>query len=186
MKDRLISQGHAPTDAQIIEVSKTETGKRLLSLLKETVPAQAPAQSPPNAPSPPTSTGENVQFIKQILKEKGIEADDEDVLELANSEHGRRLVENMKNLKSQQVNALQNVPIVQNFREVLQSRGINLDDDGFRDLLGSEKGRKLLSAYIQENKDLKREQLVKLHHDYYNFQNIEFRSRRKKESNKYI
>eukprot|EP00945_MAST-04E_sp_MAST-4E-sp1_P007628 g7628.t1 len=154
LKDRLVAQGHAPTDEQVIEVSKTEMGKRLLALLEQTSQPQAPSAEPASAPGPPTATNESVRFIKEILKEKGIEASDEDVEELAKSEHGQRLVGNMRSLKSQQVDALENVPIVQNFREVLESKGIQLDDDGFRELLASDKGRKLLSAYIEENKNL--------------------------------
>ena len=161
LKQRLIALGHSPTDEQVIQLASTDMGKKLISLLhtssENPTPEGSVAQpsvSTSAAENKETAPAEDINFIREILAEKGINASEEDLLELAGSDRGRDLIRNMRGLKNQQATALTMIPIVQTFRAKLAEQGHDFDDETFQSLISSEQGKRMLSVFIEENKKL--------------------------------
>ena len=147
LKERLSEMGHEPNDEELLAVANSDMGRQIISLFEEQINVNNELQKEDNGPEPQTDSGElvrNMNFIRDVLIEKGMEASEEEIRELAGTERGRQLVAHMKSLKNDQAMALLEVPIVQTFRAQLKMRKEwILSDDHFKELLNTNHDEKL-------------------------------------------
>ena len=172
LRERLVSMGHEPSEDELIAVANSDMGKRILSLFQQQLGVnnelEKDAVAARDAGEEDSELASNMEFIRSILKEKGMNASEEEIKKLASTERGKELVSQMKSLKTDQVSALLQIPIVKTFRQQLESQGMKLSDEHFEELLKTTPGRGALRDFIdqttkaQEGLSLSEEQMKEM------------------------
>ena len=155
LRERLVSMGHEPSEDELIAVANSDMGKRILSLFQQQLGVnnelEKDAVAARDAGEEDSELASNIGFIRSILKEKGMNASEEEIKKLASTERSKEPSKsNEITVKTDQVSALLQIPIVKTFRQQLESQGMKLSDEHFEELLKTTQGRGALRDFIDQ------------------------------------